>query len=885
MEAAIPLEVWEDKENRKIITKEIQNIIQTQNEEKQIIEIVNGIIKKCKDENASWSVEALNVFKDDLFKKIESYFGENNYTSFPKDKRNRIEHNAYLLLVMQMEKNLGRGEFAKIQKNDDRVKAFLLDNFKVNEQNLEKIYHPSAVEVYKPPIRKEDGRYYLGSPMVSAIRNPMAMRALHQLRKVINELIENDIIDASTRIHIEMARGLMNANERKAYQTWQHERETKRIEYSSKIKEHFGLDAEPSDTDILKYQLWEEQNHKCLYTGNEISLTEFLGANPKYDIEHTIPRSLSFDNSQENKTLCENHFNRSIKRNKIPFKLIGHDQILERIEDWKVKYEELEKQIQVATRQSRNALDKDSKDKAIQKRHRLTYEKNYWKNKYYRFTMEDVPEGFKNSQLVDTGIISKYSRLYLKTLFDKVYTVKGNTVSDFRKMWGLQDEYEKKARVNHIHHCIDAVTIACITKENYENLARFYHEWEDLHIKGVDQLPQVSKPWSKFTEDIKGIEKEVLISHHTPDVLPRQSKKKLRKRGQIQYNNMGNPTFLKGDTVRGSLHKEMFYGAIERVQENKKGELEKQIKYVIRKPLDSLDDSSLKDIVDDRVREIVLNARLEEKQLNNEVERLKKLLSKAEENEAATIKQDIQNFTNNIERLYVLPNKNGDPVPIKKVRIFQPSVTNPLHVKLQRDKSKKSPKPYKEQYHVVNDSNYLMAIYEGKDEKGNVKRSFEIVNNLEAGEFFKYSVHNVLKAQNIGHVENLIPSIKVSGKLEMPLKAIIKIGTMVILWEKTPKEIWELSSENRNKRVYKIIGLSNQRIVHTSGKIYEYGTIVMRFHQEALPSSELKVFDGKFEQNEEYKAQRKLNHNQFNALVDGVDFKISSLGVIHRIPQ
>ena len=30
--------------------------------------------------------------------------------------------------------------------------------------------------------------------------------------------------------------------------------------------------------------------------------------------------------------------------------------------------------------------------------------------------MDKVPEGFKNSQLVDTGIITKYARLYLKTL-------------------------------------------------------------------------------------------------------------------------------------------------------------------------------------------------------------------------------------------------------------------------------------------------------------------------------------------------------------------------------------------------------------------------------------------------------------------------------------
>ena len=76
----------------------------------------------------------------------------------------------------------------------------------------------------------------------------------------------------------------------------------------------------------------------------------------------------------------------------------------------------------------------------------FTIERDYWKEKYRRFTMADVPSGFKNSQLVDIGIITKYSRLYLQTLFSKVFTVKGTTVADFRKFWGLQDIYEKDTR-------------------------------------------------------------------------------------------------------------------------------------------------------------------------------------------------------------------------------------------------------------------------------------------------------------------------------------------------------------------------------------------------------------------------------------------------------
>jgi len=885
MEEVIPSKIWCDDNNREIIRNEIHIIIQTQNEEKQILEIVNGFIKNNRGVVFAWSDEASGFYKKDLKEKVESHFGKNRYTTFSEEKKNRIEKSAFDLLKKQMQKNLGRGEFAKVQRIDDRVFNFITDNFDVKKEKLDKIYHPSAIDVFKPPVKGKDGQLYLGSPIVSSIRNPMAMRAIHQLRKVVNELIKNGIIDSNTKIHIEMSRGLLNANERKATQNWQHQNETIRKGSAAKIKEHLS-GAEPTEDEILKYQLWEEQNHKCLYTGNEIGVSDFLGANPKYDIEHTIPRSQSFDNSQANKTLCENMFNRSVKKNRIPFELSNHSEILERIENWKDKYEELDKQINIAVRQAKGATDKDTKDRAIQKRHKLRYERDYWRNKYQRFTMEDVPEGFKNSQLVDTGIITKYSRMYLNTLFDKVYTVKGNTVADFRKMWGLQDEYEKKERVNHIHHCIDAVTIACITKENYENLAKFYHDWEDLYIKGVYQLPHADKPWETFTEDIKAIENEVLVSHYTPDVLPKQSKKKLRKRGIVQYNKKGEPIYLKGDTVRGSLHKETYYGAIERTVINKKGEKEKQIKYVVRKPLDSLEESNIKNIVDESVRKIVSDGRKMEKQFKKNIEGLKKKIQKADEWKEIEIQNQIKIIEQQITGLYSLPNKNGNTVSIKKVRIFQPTVTNPLNIKKQRDKSLSKSKSYKEEYHVVNDGNYMMAIYEGKDKNDKTKRDFEIVNNLDAGEFFKYSVQTLLKAQDLGKLDSLIPAKKVSGKIELPFKAVVKTGTMVVFWNKHSSEIWEISNIEKRKRLYKITKLNKD------------GRITFKFHQEASNDDMLRTC---FEQlhgvkppksltNGESKVNFKipapkllLSPSNFNMLIEGVDFEITTLGEIRQL--
>jgi CRISPR-associated endonuclease Csn1 len=884
---ALPVHVWMKNENHVLIAREIEEIIHAHHEKKEIIDVVNGLIKKCRDNGECWSEEAVPWFRKDIIKGFEALYGEKTFGLLDKGKSERLLDESMKLFKQQMQRNLNRGEFVKVRTIVERVQNYLIEEHGAHEDDVAKIYHPSAIDVYQPAERSLDGKKYLNSPTISSIRNPMAMRAMHQLRKVVNELISHEIINERTKVQIEMSRGLLNANERNALQSWQRDRETLRKDYAEKIKAHFlaqGIEAEPTSDEILKYQLWEEQNHKCIYTNEEIGLSEFIGADPGYDIEHTIPRSLSYDNSQENKTLCNKRFNRSVKRNQIPSTLDNHEDIVGRIDSlWKEKIESLDKQIQVAIRQSGAALDKNTKDRAIQKRHRLVYERNYFRNKRNRFLMNEIPQGFKNSQLVDTGIITKYARLFLMTVFEQVYTVKGSTVADFRIMWGIQNEYEKKARVNHIHHCVDALVIACMSREQYEALAKYYHDREDSYLRAVTLKPRVELPWPSFTEDVRNIESEILVSHHTPDVLHKQSKKKLRKRGRIVKNIAGEALCQIGDTARASLHKDTFYGAIETVQADEDGHKKKMIKYVVRKPLDSIDDGNLKHIVDERVRNIVESGRKKEKLLKKQIEELKKNRTKADDQEEHEIDYKIERIEKEIVNLYTLPNKNGAPVPIKKVRMFTPMVTNPIKLKKHRDKAQKAPKPHKENYYVMNDGNYLMAIYEGKNKAGKIKRAFEIRSNLEAAEFYKFSVRNVLKAQGFTQQTDLVPVIKQVQELDLQLKYIIKVGSLVLFWEETPEEVLGLENCDIRKRLYKVVGLSSQRIISSNGKINEYATIVLRFHQESRPASELRTEDGAFAFEEKHKAQRKVNHNQFNALVEGYDFELDPLGSIRFI--
>lgn len=782
---------------------------------------------------AALSLNAINKILPYLrcgYRYDEAVFLANLQAALPKEiyadetRRRAIERDIASLLL-----DYKRNPYDKFDSKERRIADYFSDHG-LDMSRLDRLYHPSKTETYPDAKPNAEGILQLGSPRTSAIRNPMAMRALFRLRDLVNTLLREEKIDRDTKIRIEFARGLNDANRRKAIEQYQREREAENRKFAEEIRLQYtaetGREITPSEDEVLKYRLWEEQQHVCPYTGRQIRISDFIGANPGFDIEHTLPRARGGDDSQMNKTLCENRFNRDTKRAKLPTELSNHAEIMERIESfgWREKVETLRKQIAAQVRKSKSAATKDARDEAIQRRHYLQMQFNYWRGKYERFTMTEVPEGFSNRQGIDIGIIGKYARLYLKTVFDRIYTVKGSTTAAFRKMWGLQEEYARKERVNHVHHCIDAITIACIGRREYDRWAQYMADEEQFRY-GESGKPRYEKPWPTFTEDVKAVADELFVAHHTPDNMAKQTRKKLRIRGRIKLNADGKPIYQQGDTARCRLHQETFYGAIER---------EGEIRYVVRKALGQLQPGDIDKIVDDAVRDRVREA-------IDEV--------------------GFKTAINSDEYTIWMNREKG--IPIRKVRIFTPSVTQPIALKKQRDLSDKE---YKQDYHVANDGNYCMAIYEGHDKKGKTKRTFELVSNFEAAQYFKASADREARP-------DLVPLADANG---FPLKCILKTGTMVLFYENSSAELYDCTPEELTKRLYKVTGMSTL----TLQQKYKYGTLSLRHHQEARPAGELKAKSGVWKTNEEYRPVISLLHTQLNAYVEGYDFELTVTGEI-----
>ncbi|MDE5560748.1 MAG: CRISPR-associated protein Csn1, partial [Bacteroidaceae bacterium] len=610
----------------------------------------------------------------------------------------------------------------------------------------------------------------------------------------------------STIVHIEYARELNNANQRAAILQRQRELEKKHEQYAAEIRK---LGIEPTQTDIIKYQLWEEQDRICLYTGKTIGVWDFLGANPQFDIEHTIPQSVGGDSMQENLTLCDCQYNRQVKRAMIPSQLSDYDAILERIKPWKQRIDDLSKQIDRLSHG--RSSDKEANDKRIQKKNRLKLELDYWRGKCMRFEMKEVPEGFARRQGAGIGLVYKYAALYLKSYFKdiehperrQIYSVKGVTTSDFRKMWGIQKEYEKKSRDSHTHHCIDAIVIACIGKREYDTAARYYHSLEEYEA-GRASKPHFTKPWPTFTEDVKRIAEEQLVVHDTKDNMPKKASRKIEVKGK-------GKVVAKGDCARGSLHNDTYYGAIE------KGG---KVCYVVRRKLSDLKESDVENIVDDAVRDIVEQALKDKKDL----------------------KKDI---------IWMNEEKG---IPINKVRCYATSVTSPLNIRQHRDRSAKE---YKHQFHVTNDRNYCMVIYEGKQD-GKVKRDFQVVSMLDAVSHFKKS-----------NVQGDSSSMEQPfGENVLPLKHIIRVGSNVLLFEGSAEEIRLADIRELARRLYKVVALDKN------------GRIFFRHSTESRSAKEVKYAIGAYVQGEDLRVAIRMSYLQFNALVAGQDFELTPLGEI-----
>lgn len=760
-------------------------------------------------------------------------------------------------------------EYYQLPRQSDAMKECLSHLFPdIDEKRWGALYHHSQIDLFPKQQERNDeveGRmmrfFQLGTPDIGSIKNPVALRALHVLRRAVNELLRRGMIDETTRVVVETARDLNDANWRKAIELYQKAREKENdaiVEIIKEFRPNYTdadiekgrllfeqnivsqltrpekVKAEKFALDMEKYKLWKEQKFRCLYTGKPISLADLFADN-MVDIEHTIPRSISFDDSLKNRTVCDAHFNRSEKGNRIPSELSNYDDIIDRIRPWEDQVVHIKSQIELWKGKAKTAATVERKNECLQQRHMWELELDYWQSKVRTFTVQkdELDLGFRNSQLVDTRIITKYAFHYLKSVFTRVDVQKGSVTADFRKILGIQSTDEKKDREKHSHHAIDATVLTMIPPAaQRDRMIELFYQLQEANDseKGAIQL-KLNKEISSchvgtITELVDTIEQNILVNHISKDQTLTPAKKP-RRNGRHKIEGQ----WLQGDSIRGSLHQDTFYGAIESDVGKKR--------MVVRKALKELGEKDLTSIVDPAVFKSI-NTQIREHMENDEI------------SFAKAIEKDI--YMLDKEGRPITHDKNGRPIlPIRHVRCYAKAgrgelgYDTVLKIKQQTYPSKHD---HKKLYYVQNDENYLCLYYEGTM-KGKFQRAFRLVNYFDIAQLHPESITALVAEPEFSTFEK---------NAMMPLKAIIKRGTRVLLYKIIADEVRDLDCNELSKRHYVVY------------KFNAMGTpnIYLRHHLEARKEADCDIKDNYLN----------LKASNFKALIEHYDFEVDPLGNI-----
>lgn len=871
------------------------SIIERQNNKTRFLNnVINSLILDELNSECRYAIESersLDESEKRIVKnKLLDYFGEKTWENLSSEEKE--EYFNYVVFHFE--------EFLKkpiINKNDiflDTPKMYdlifndLVEKYGVPLDRKKLLWHPSEHETYAPAkeydcfkldnkllyIPQEERESYLlknpkaeylgrsfkllGSPepITKGLKNPMALKTLHKLKQLINYLIQKEKIDEDTRIVLEIARELNDANKRKAIEQWNRDREKENLKFREKIIEinkECGSNYDPNDKVLLqKVRLWHEQNGMCLYTGKIINLCDLLNGN-KYDLEHTIPAKISFDNELKNLTLTDIEFNRNVKKKRLPFQLPNYSQILTNVQFMKDRIEHFENLYKEWKNKASYASTKEIKDKCIQKYHYIKMELDYWTYKYNTFIIEEYKSSWRNSQLKDTQIISKYALHYLKTLFKKVSVEKGEVVNKFKEIYKVKLRGEIKDRKLHSHHAIDAAILTLIPSAfDRERILKLYNEELDNHTGKV--YHEHPKDWKNFSPSyIKEIENNILINNLTENRTTKKTFKTVRKRGKIVWEDRekGIKRIAKGDTIRGQLHDESFYGAIKlplRDNKNKilfdingKMKLTEEPVLVIRKELVYKKDNNSPGFKSlDEIEKVIVDKDLFE-------------MIKFQVKQVGDFKVALENG------IWML-GKQGKPVnKIRRIRCIE-SLNYNKAIRV-HEHSYNSKFNYKNYTLAKNGENALCLIY-----KSQAGRTMEILSISDLAHLKIYNdkfffSEPEFNKKSIG---------KGKKSIEIPLYAVLKVGQKALFFKDKIEELKELSLNELSSRLYKVYQFEGD------------GRLKFRHHLIAGLDSDLKK---EFREDSNFNFENpskflRLSKDHWNFAIEGVDFVMNIDGII-----
>lgn len=336
-----------------------------------------------------------------------------------------------------------------------------------------------------------------------ALLNPVVRRAVRITIRVFNALLKK--YGAIDKIVIEMPRD-RNSDEKKKRIIDSQKKNEKELEYvESKIYAMYERKMEKSDYSsqkqlALKLKLWNEQDGFCAYSGKEISAVDIVEHPENFEIDHIIPRSVSFDDSRNNKVLVYRTENQK-KGNHTPYFYLMHIGGNQTYEQYKARV------------------------MACYKKKDYHYSSDKVKNLLFEqdITKIEVLQGFINRNLNDTRyasrvILNTFQNFFkAKEMDTEVKVVRGSYTHQMR----VNMKLDKNREETYTHHAVDAMLIAYsqLGYESYRKLQGTFIDFETGEIldkrmweqKMSDEVYQdylYGMKWTNIRHNITDAEKQ-----------------------------------------------------------------------------------------------------------------------------------------------------------------------------------------------------------------------------------------------------------------------------------------------------------------------------------------------------------------------------------------
>lgn len=343
---------------------------------------------------------------------------------------------------------------------------------------------------YLPPLFRDEVRQIGKRKKVIRVpilvRNPVVSRALNQARKVLNALIRE--YGSPIAVHVELSRDMSKSFEerrdiRKGQDVYKERKDAAQKQFIGDIGH------EPRGQELMKYLLYREQDAQCAYSQEALDLGRLLEIGYA-EIDHILPYSRSYDDSQNNKVLVLARENRD-KGDRTPFEYLDGASDSER---WR-RFE---------------AWVRGHKGLRRAKRERLLR----------RVFDEREAKEFAERNLNDTRYATRYFAAFVRDNLDfaegagevPVLTPSGGFTSFLRARWGLVKNREE----SDLHHALDACVVAAASPALIKRVSDYHRQRETLAITGSgriidsrtgeilkDAKAHFPEPWDHFGREVE----------------------------------------------------------------------------------------------------------------------------------------------------------------------------------------------------------------------------------------------------------------------------------------------------------------------------------------------------------------------------------------------